>query len=123
MMPLPQWRPGGHGYDLVVPSANYIPIWRENGLIVPLADSKLPNKDNIAPAWKDLPCNPMRARSVPWQWGSIAVAVCTEDTEVLKKKPVIWCSWQRQCALFQRECRRGGIHAGQYEDRAGNGNT
>ncbi|MDT8856721.1 extracellular solute-binding protein [Paracoccaceae bacterium Fryx2] len=68
---------GGHGYDLVVPSANYIPIYREKGLIVPLDLSKLPNHANIAPEWKDVPWDPMRAHSIPWQWGSTGVAVNT----------------------------------------------
>ena len=27
---------GGHGFDLVVPSANYVPIWIEKGLITEL---------------------------------------------------------------------------------------
>ena len=45
---------GGHGFDLVVPSANYVPIWVEKGLIVPLDLSKLPNHANIAPEWRDV---------------------------------------------------------------------
>ncbi|MEF3046509.1 ABC transporter substrate-binding protein [Pseudotabrizicola sp. L79] len=68
---------GGHGFDLVVPSANYVPIWREKGLIAPLDMTKLANHGNIAPEWKDVPWDPGRAYSVPWQWGSTGVAVNT----------------------------------------------
>lgn len=68
---------GGHGFDLVVPSANYIPIYVEKGLIAELDNSKLPNKGNIAPEWADVAWDPMRAHSIPWQWGSTGIAVNT----------------------------------------------
>ncbi len=66
---------GGHGFDLVVPSANYVPIWVEKGLIQPLDDSKLSHKANIAPEWLDVPYDPGRKFTVPWQWGTTGVAV------------------------------------------------
>ncbi len=66
---------GGAGFDLVVPSANYVPIWREKGLIQELDLSKLPHHANIAPEWKDVPWDPGRTFTVPWQWGSTGVAV------------------------------------------------
>lgn len=68
---------GGSGFDLVVPSANYIPIWIEKGLIVPLDNSKLTNKGNIAPEWQDVEWDKGRAYSIPWQWGSTGIAVNT----------------------------------------------
>jgi spermidine/putrescine transport system substrate-binding protein len=66
---------GGGGYDLVVPSANYVPIWVEKGLVQKLDLSRLPNHGNIAPEWRDVPWDPGRAYTVPWQWGSTGVAV------------------------------------------------
>jgi spermidine/putrescine transport system substrate-binding protein len=69
---------GGSGFDLVVPSANYVPIWVEKGLIVPLDLSKLPNHANIAPEWKDVPWDPGRAYTIPWQWGSTGLTVNTK---------------------------------------------
>ncbi len=69
---------GGSGFDLVVPSANYVPIWVEKGLIVELDDSKLANKANIAPQWVDVAWDPGRKHSVPWQWGSTGIAVNTK---------------------------------------------
>lgn len=68
---------GGHGFDLVVPSANYVPIWRELGLIQELDLSRLPNHANIAPEWRDVDWDPGRLFTVPWQWGSTGVAVNT----------------------------------------------
>jgi spermidine/putrescine transport system substrate-binding protein len=68
---------GGHGFDLVVPSASYIPIWRELGLIQELDLSRLPNHANIAPEWRDVEWDPGRTHSVPWQWGTVGMAVNT----------------------------------------------
>ena len=66
---------GGHGFDLVVPSANYIPIWKEKGLIAELDLTRLPNHANIAPEWVDVPWDMGRTHSVPWQWGVTGMAV------------------------------------------------
>jgi spermidine/putrescine transport system substrate-binding protein len=66
---------GGAGYDLVVPSANYVQIYVEKGLVQELDLSKLANHGNIAPEWMDVTYDPGRKYSVPWQWGSTGVAV------------------------------------------------
>ncbi|MDP2082528.1 MAG: extracellular solute-binding protein [Pseudotabrizicola sp.] len=68
---------GGHGFDLVVPSANYVPIFIEKSLTVELDLSKLPNHGNIAPEWMDVDWDAGRKHSIPWQWGSTGVAVNT----------------------------------------------
>jgi spermidine/putrescine transport system substrate-binding protein len=69
---------GGSGFDLVVPSANYVPIWIEKGLIQELDLSKLPNHANIAPEWRDVAWDPGRKFTVPWQWGSTGLTVNTK---------------------------------------------
>jgi spermidine/putrescine transport system substrate-binding protein len=68
---------GGAGFDLVVPSHTYIPIWVEKGLIVPLDLARLPNHKNIAPEWMNVEWDMGRTHSVPWQWGSIGMSVNT----------------------------------------------
>lgn len=68
---------GGHGFDLVVPSANYVPIFIEKGLVTELDLTKLPNHGNIAPEWMDVSWDAGRKYSVPWQWGTTGVAVNT----------------------------------------------
>lgn len=69
---------GGHGFDMVVPSANYVPIWVEKGLIIELDHSKLANIGNIAPEWVDVAWDQGRKFTIPWQWGSTGVAVNTK---------------------------------------------
>ncbi len=66
---------GGSGFDLVVPSANYVEIFRDKGLIQELDLSKIPNHANIAPEWMDVDYDPGRKWSVPWQWGTTGIGV------------------------------------------------
>ena len=69
---------GASGFDLVVPSANYVQIYVEKGLIVPLDLSKIPNHGNIAPEWMDVGYDKGRAYTIPWQWGTTGMAVNTD---------------------------------------------
>ena len=69
---------GGHGFDLVVPSANYVSIFRDKGLIAELDLSKIPNHANIAPEWMNVTWDAGRKWSIPWQWGTTGVGVNTK---------------------------------------------
>ena len=66
---------GGSGFDLVVPSANYVPIYVEKGLVQELDLAKIPNHKNIAPEWMDVEYDPGRKFSVPWQWGTTGIGM------------------------------------------------
>lgn len=68
---------GGHGFDLAVPSAPFVPVYVELGLAQELDLSRLPNHANISPEWMDVAWDPGRTHSVPWLWGSSGVAVNT----------------------------------------------
>ncbi|MBI1383634.1 MAG: extracellular solute-binding protein [Rhizobiales bacterium] len=66
---------GGHGFDIVVPSASYVPIFAGKGLLMELNPAEFKNHGNIAPEWRDVTWDPGRKFTVPWQWGSTGVAV------------------------------------------------
>ena len=66
---------GGHGFDLVVPSSSWVPIYIGKGRVRELDLARLPNHANIASKWLESPYDPGRRYSVPWQWGSTGVAV------------------------------------------------
>jgi spermidine/putrescine transport system substrate-binding protein len=66
---------GGSGFDLVVPSANYVPVFVGKGLLAELDHSRLSNFGNIAPEWVDVDWDPGRKYTIPWQWGTTGVAV------------------------------------------------
>ncbi|MFN4171038.1 MAG: extracellular solute-binding protein [Pseudorhodobacter sp.] len=66
---------GGHGYDIVVPSNSYVPIFVEKGLLMELDPAEMPNHANIAPEWVNVDWDPGRKHTIPWQWGTTGVAV------------------------------------------------
>jgi len=72
---------GGHGFDLVVPSANYVKVFIEEGLAMETRPDQMSNFKNVAPEWRDPTWDPGRHYSVPWQWGSVGMVV---DTDVYK---------------------------------------
>lgn len=69
---------GGSGFDLVVPSAGFVGIYAEKGLIQELDLAKLLNHKNIAPEWMDVTWDQGRKWSVPFQWGSTGMTVNTK---------------------------------------------
>lgn len=69
---------GAHGFDLVVPSAGFVKIYAEKGLIQELDLTKLPNHANIGPEWMNVEWDAGRKWSIPYQWGSTGVSVNTK---------------------------------------------
>ncbi len=76
---LAQIRQGGHGYDIVVPSGSYLPIWIDEGLVQPLDRDIVTDLDNIEEQWRDVEFDPDREHSIPWAWGTTGVIVNTAD--------------------------------------------
>ncbi|NGO50688.1 extracellular solute-binding protein [Allomesorhizobium camelthorni] len=71
-------RAGGHGFDIVVPSANYVPIWVKEGLLLEARPDQMENFKNVDPRWVDVHWDPGRHYSVPWQWGVTGIGVNTK---------------------------------------------
>jgi spermidine/putrescine transport system substrate-binding protein len=70
-------RAGGHGFDIVVPSANYMPVWIKEGLLLEARPDQMENFKNMDERWVNVEWDPGRHYSVPWQWGVTGVAVNT----------------------------------------------
>lgn len=68
---------GGAGFDLVVPSSSWVPVFVEKGLLAELDHSRLSNFGNLAPEWMDVAWDKGRNYTIPWQWGTTGVAVNT----------------------------------------------
>lgn len=66
-------RAGGHGFDIVVPSANVVPIWINEGLLLESRPDQMENFKNVEPKWVEAPFDPGRHYTVPWQWGTTGV--------------------------------------------------
>lgn len=67
----------GQGYDLIVPSSDYVSLMRRQGLLVPLDKNKLSNFANLAPRFTNKSFDPENMYSVPYMWGSTSIAVNT----------------------------------------------
>ncbi|HEY1560493.1 MAG TPA: spermidine/putrescine ABC transporter substrate-binding protein [Caulobacteraceae bacterium] len=61
-------RPGNPGFDVIVPSNEYVTRLRIAGLLQPLDHARLPNLKNIQPAFLNAPFDPGRRWSVPYTW-------------------------------------------------------
>jgi spermidine/putrescine transport system substrate-binding protein len=70
-------RQGGHGFDIVVPSANYMRIWIAEGLLEETRPDQMENFKNVDERWVEVDWDPGRHYSVPWQWGTTGVLVDT----------------------------------------------
>jgi spermidine/putrescine transport system substrate-binding protein len=70
-------RQGGTGFDMVVPSQNYLPIWISEGLLLETDPSKMENFKNVAKQWADPPFDPGRKYTVPWAMGIVGTVVNT----------------------------------------------
>lgn len=66
---------GGHGYDIAVPSSNFVPIWISEGLLLETRPDQMENFKNVDPKWQDVPYDPGRHYTVPWLWGTTGVTV------------------------------------------------
>jgi len=71
-------RAGGHGFDIVVPSAQFVPIWVNEGLLLETRPDQMANFKNMDPRWVDVYFDPGRHYTVPWQWGTTGVIVNTK---------------------------------------------
>jgi spermidine/putrescine transport system substrate-binding protein len=67
-------RAGGHGFDIAVPSANFVPIWVEEGLLLETNPNQMENYKNVSEKWRNVPYDPGHKYSVPWLWGTTGVA-------------------------------------------------
>ena len=66
---------GGSGYDIVVPSHNFVPIMIKEGLLMEINASKLKGYENLIDSLKSPPWDPGNVYSIPWQHGTTSFAV------------------------------------------------
>lgn len=62
-------------YDVAVPGDYMVKIMADQGLLDSFTPDELPNFGNIQDEWIDVPFDPGRKHSIPYQWGSTAFSV------------------------------------------------
>jgi spermidine/putrescine transport system substrate-binding protein len=71
----------GKGYDLAVPTTYFIERMKRADLIQPIDKSKLTNIDNLEPSLLNQAYDPENKYSIPYLWGSTAIAVNTDEID------------------------------------------
>jgi spermidine/putrescine transport system substrate-binding protein len=64
---------GNPGYDLIVPTNDFVERMLAADMLLPLDHSKIPNIANIDPLFMDRNFDPGRAYSLPYMWGTIGI--------------------------------------------------
>lgn len=73
-------QPGNPGYDIIVPTSDFVEGMAAQGLLKPLNHDNIPNLVNVDPTFLDTPFDPGNEYSVPYQWGTIGIGYDIEAT-------------------------------------------
>jgi spermidine/putrescine transport system substrate-binding protein len=69
-----KFRGGNPGYDLIMPSNDFVERMVEADMLQELDKSKIPNFKNIAPEFQDVDYDPGRKYSMPFTWLTLGIA-------------------------------------------------
>ena len=64
---------GGTHFDVAVPSEYAVAKMMEQGMLLPLDHSKIPNLEHIDPRFLDMPFDAGNVYSVPYFWGTVGI--------------------------------------------------
>ncbi len=59
---------GNPGFDVIVPSNEFVTRMRISDMLMPIDHAKIPNFRNLLPAFQDVPFDPGRRYSIPYTW-------------------------------------------------------
>lgn len=63
-----KFRAGNPGFDVIMPSNEYVARMIEAKMLTPLDHAKIPNKKNLLPEFQDADFDPGRKYSMPYTW-------------------------------------------------------
>ena len=61
-------RAGNPGFDVIVPSNDFVERMAQSNMLMPLDKALIPNTKNIDPTFADVPYDPGRKYSMPYTW-------------------------------------------------------
>jgi spermidine/putrescine transport system substrate-binding protein len=102
-------RGGAGGYDLVAPTGGYIEAMAEEGLLMPLDLSRIPNLANVDERFLGFPYDPENRYHVPKDWGTTGAGYLQEfvDEDIT--------TWEQFFGLGERYSGRYTVLDSQYE--------
>lgn len=82
-------RTGNPGYDVIVPTNNWVARMIKAGMLEPLNHALIPNIKNIAPRFlgEEVSFDPGRKYSLPYMWGTIGIGYRKSK---FKEPPATW---------------------------------
>jgi len=66
-------RAGNAGYDVIVPSNDFVERMAAADMLIPLDHSLIPNFKNAGPEFTDVPYDPKRKHSMPYTWLTLGI--------------------------------------------------
>ena len=72
---------GASGYDVVIVSNDFVPIFVAQNLVQKVDVASMPNFKNVDPRWQKRSWDPDAQYTVPWVWGTTSYSV---DTDLYK---------------------------------------
>ena len=66
-------REGNPGYDVIVPTNDYVERLLAADMLEPLDHARIPNMANVTPVFLDAAFDPGRRHSLPYMWGTIGI--------------------------------------------------
>ena len=64
---------GNPGYDVIVPTNDFVERMIRANMLIKLDHSKIPNFKNVDKVFRDAAFDPIRAHSMPYMWGTIGI--------------------------------------------------
>lgn len=78
---------GGNSYDVIIPSDYMVARMGEEGLLMELDYSKIPNAENIDPRYLNPAYDTEQKYSLPYMWGTTGIIY---NTTMVDKAPTSW---------------------------------
>ncbi|MEM8638937.1 MAG: spermidine/putrescine ABC transporter substrate-binding protein [Cyanobacteria bacterium P01_G01_bin.54] len=96
-------QPGNPGYDIIVPTGDYIESMATEGLLEELDPANIPNLNNVSEEFLDPPFDPGNKYSVPYQWGTIGIGYnkAATGTEITTWKEIFDPTYAGRVALME----------------------
>ncbi|MCX8515449.1 MAG: spermidine/putrescine ABC transporter substrate-binding protein, partial [Alphaproteobacteria bacterium] len=110
-------REGNPGYDVIVPTSDYVQRMIKANMLMPLDHDKLPNMKNLFKIYLDSEFDPGRKFSMPYQTGSMGIGYRTSAVKGTNMATLKWLydsdKFKGRLAL-QSESTTVLRHAGKY---------
>ncbi|MBP0017489.1 MAG: spermidine/putrescine ABC transporter substrate-binding protein [Cyanobacteria bacterium SBLK] len=96
-------QPGNPGYDIIVPSGDFIENMIAQGLLEELNHDNIPNLKHLDAPFIDPPFDPGNKYSVPYQWGTIGIGYNIEATggAIASWKEIFDAKYKGKVALME----------------------